>query len=322
MKIQFHYIFLLYGFLSAIHSLSAMAPSESDVIIDPEEAVQLSYEQFQTLGQQLFALINKHDNILVKNLLEQGAHVDVVDSDNSTPLFYAIRSGNLEALKLCFKYGADIFHVNSRGGIPYYSATKCKASQSLLNCINYYEFLKINTCSLQSISQQINKSRMVSAQKTQTIQRLKKLMLSYQFLDAVEKNNYDFALTLISKNINLNVTDASNSTALFYALRSKVKNSHFIEQLLLSGADVFHVNNHGGTPYHSPCRHKAGQEIINQIEYYEVLAMKKDFNNIIAQLTGSLAEGVKKETINRLTQLHMRNDSSLSIFERCYGSDL
>jgi ankyrin repeat protein len=326
MKIQFNHIFLIGGLLSALHGLSAMQEDQSScgsgaqgVVSVDQEVPEISAEQRQVLGQQLFELINTGNNDEVKNLLEQGAHVDVVDADNSTPLFYAIRASNLMALKLCLKHGADVFHVNSRGGIPYFSATNRNTSQEILNTINFYEFATINKYGSQAVAQQISKSRMNLAEKQETIKRLKKLILSYQFLDSVIQGNYDLALSFMSEDININVVDGNNSTALFHALRADVKNHSFISLILYNGADVFHVNNNGGIPYHSACKHGADQEIIELIQYFEKLTMRHGFDNVIARLEKSLGEAVREQTIDRLTQMHVYDDTSLTLFEKIYG---
>jgi ankyrin repeat protein len=324
MKKQFKNIFLISGLLSALYSLNAMDTVESMNSSDTHEVVpealsEISDEQRQLLGQQLFELIRVGDNTAVKNLLKQGAKVDVVDADHSTPLFYAIRAGNLMALRLCLMHGADVFHVNKRGGMPYLSAVNRKVSQKILNYINLYEYEKIKKYKIEAIAQQINESRMSSSDKKEVIKRLTKLTLSYQCFEAVAQGNYNLAFELMENDINLNVTDSSNSTPLFYALRADVKNHEFIAHLLVHGADVFHVNNHGGIPYNSAVRHGADREIIKLIEFYEIAHMRNDFENVIGQLKSSLGVAVKEEVIRRLTQLHLEDANSLTLFEKIYG---
>jgi ankyrin repeat protein len=58
-------------------------------------------------------LMVTQDLAMAKYLLENGANVNVVDQEtDETPIFYAIRRGNVELMRLFIKHGADVQHVS------------------------------------------------------------------------------------------------------------------------------------------------------------------------------------------------------------------
>lgn len=68
---------------------------------------------------------------MVKVLLKNNANPNLSLVDNSTPLFYAVRTCNFKIVKLLLENGADINHINERGNSPLMIAIKMRDAKGV-----------------------------------------------------------------------------------------------------------------------------------------------------------------------------------------------
>jgi len=62
------------------------------------------------------------DKDTVRLLLEAGANIDSKDNEDSTPLQYAVHSGNVEIVEMLIRAGANVNTQNSHGWTPLHNS--------------------------------------------------------------------------------------------------------------------------------------------------------------------------------------------------------
>lgn len=70
---------------------------------------------FQAGEMALHIATEQEHQDLVEVLLQAGAHVNVVDRDNRTPLMLAARVGQVSLVSLLLKYGAHLDACDNNG---------------------------------------------------------------------------------------------------------------------------------------------------------------------------------------------------------------
>lgn len=75
-------------------------------------------------GTALAGLSVRYNRFLAEHLLKRNANPNIADSTGTTPLFWAVKSGNKELVELLLKYKADKSVKDSMGMTPFEYALK------------------------------------------------------------------------------------------------------------------------------------------------------------------------------------------------------
>ncbi|AZA78066.1 ankyrin repeat domain-containing protein [Chryseobacterium sp. G0186] len=75
-------------------------------------------------GTALAGLAVKYNKELVENLLKRNADPNIADDTGYTPLFWAVKFGNMELIQLLLQYKADRSKKDSMGMTPFEYALK------------------------------------------------------------------------------------------------------------------------------------------------------------------------------------------------------
>lgn len=92
----------------------------ADFLID--HVKDLDYKSQE--GTALAGLSIRYNKNLVEHLLKKNANPNIADGTGTTPLFWAVKSGNKELVELLLKYKADKVIKDSMGITPFEYALK------------------------------------------------------------------------------------------------------------------------------------------------------------------------------------------------------
>jgi ankyrin repeat protein len=170
----------------------------------------------------------------VKILLEKGANVNDKDSEDMSPLLWAVYTGNVEELKLLISKGADVNAKNIHGMTPLLGAFTLGSDGAKILAeplINAGADVNVNTRGVTPL------------------------------LIALGKGMYETAKLLVNKGADVNANNEKGVTALMFALigggdmsiampgsRPREVDTELINLLLVKGADVNAKTDAGLTP--------------------------------------------------------------------------
>lgn len=220
----------------------------------------------------LFHLIRRNNDYSTETIemfLQGGADVNIKDMEDKTPIFYVVKSGNLELFNLLLKYGADI-NVVSQGNknLLYYA----------LASLSYY-------VSDKSERIEIIKSLLKSG-LTLTNNSKDDYFLLQKFLDYCESGDVEIVSLFIDSGINVNLNYNSKNallTVLTKIVKSiedndKQKEQDYItiaKMLIQAGADIPPECKKNGFKSH---KYNKERQILNKI--YKIISSEKIFNKI------------------------------------------
>jgi ankyrin repeat protein len=205
-----------------------------------------------------YAVISNKSKI-VKLLIEKGARIDIIDNDGHSLLFVPIKFNFLDILDILIEsnnntIGISLLNIKDKqGNTPLHYAGKVnnvEAVQTLLkykanvNQVNYSEYNSLHSA-ISSRSTDIVKlildNQIYINAKTDTGETALHIACNFKLEEVVDM--------LIKKNIDVNIADNDNQfTALNYAI--KLQNIPIITNLISNGADVNFQDYFGDTVLH------------------------------------------------------------------------
>ena len=85
-------------------------------------------------GTALAGLSIRYNKKLVEHLLKKNANPNIADANGTTPLFWAVKSGNTELVELLLQYKADKSMKDSMGMTPFEYALKTE-NKEIINIL-------------------------------------------------------------------------------------------------------------------------------------------------------------------------------------------
>lgn len=235
---------------------------------------------------QLFQAVNKQDHDLVKQLLEQGASVNAVDNEGSTPLFHAIRLNNAAITELLLQNGSDVLHANNFNGYPYASADKRNASSEIKNLLVEYG-------------------------RKQAITQRERFVVE---CDKFSENGYGYNFYEYLKScLNMLISQEEDFyVAMTKFRRDAAKINELIEQLNCNDVNPFYVHRYLNGSKPSNCLYLrslklnlfALAEVIFNKEVTYVLNHREDITTLISQMVDEKDAKVKEHFIEILKQIN------------------
>jgi ankyrin repeat protein len=161
---------------------------------------------------------------LMAALLDRGARVDIRNESQLTPLFFAVQSAHVSAVKMLIEYGADVSATSNIGETPLHLAV----SRLLANPMEDKKAM---------IAMLLNSGANVNASNKRGTTVL---------MQAVKSNNPGvISILLKDPMLHINATDNEGDTALHHAIsRSEME---IVKLLLLDGASIDIKDNDGRT---------------------------------------------------------------------------
>lgn len=102
----------------------------ADFLID--HVKNLDYKSQE--GTALAGLSIRYNKKLVEHLLKKNANPNIADATGTTPLFWAVKSGNTELVELLLQYKADKSMKDSMGMTPFEYALKTE-NKEIINIL-------------------------------------------------------------------------------------------------------------------------------------------------------------------------------------------
>lgn len=168
------------------------------------------------IDQQLLLAVRKSQNKKVKQLVEAGANVNVLDKDKQTPLYIATEQGNFECVQYLVEHGADVNAMNGK-----YTPSSALLAAEYQGQVAIVRFLLEHGADTKN---------------------------GDFLLSSVRNGNLEIVQLLLEHGANPNVLILQSvATPLTYALRYQPNNQALIKMLLDYGADPNLSNNTVGT---------------------------------------------------------------------------
>lgn len=183
--------------------------------------------------------------LVVKEMLANGASVNVIDKFGLSPLWNAVKAKSLENVALLAEAGADINLPDNWGDTP------------LIFCarFGYLEMLEL----LLKFGAEINKTSM--------LQEATPLMAACVWGEDADEKNIKIVKTLIENGADLEHRNYRGQTALYQVIETP--NPHRLKILVKAGADINSVNGCGWTPLMFSCA--LGNAPEKRLECIEIL---------------------------------------------------
>lgn len=221
------------------------------------------------LDQQLYEDCKRGDFSQVKELIEKGANVNVVDGAGSgTPLHWAVAWGNQEFIEFFVEKGADVNAKNKRGKTPLLVAVLAFTTQ---------------TGSIAAMQYLLDKGANIEGKDDWGATPL---------ISAVDKGLLSVAKLLIERGANVNVKDHEGKTPLHYvSLGGGVygfpedKTVDMVKLLIDNGADTAVIDSLGHTP------------VLEAIEGFEFAA--SSLKNLYNTEDGLYTQGLATDRIHK-----------------------
>ncbi|GJQ87249.1 hypothetical protein Trydic_g20277 [Trypoxylus dichotomus] len=163
-------------------------------------------------------MIPRHNAALeiIEMLLQGGAHVNVV-LDGLTPLIHAIKTEDVDIVRMLFNYKADVNFRDKYDRMPFSVAIKT-GNVDLVECL-LKNGARVNLGDAHS---------------------------SVPLINAIEMNDKDIVRTLLDHNADVNFMNKYDRTPLYWAIENE--SEEIIEMLLRDGAHINVVDIYGWTP--------------------------------------------------------------------------
>lgn len=203
--------------------------------------------------QKLMFMYALEGNKKMLKFLVGNTNVDVnmVDCDGNTPLMFAVKSGQKEAIEYLLQKGAKINYINDMGFSPLHLAVR-KNSLTLAGLlleygadVNFED--KYNQTPIFDAVQEDN-GNMIDflVLNGAKINQRNKNGRTPLMVSAFDKMRQVAMCKLLNNNANVLVGDLDGKTALMHAINNN--NGKMIDILLKAGSDVNHHDKYGNTP--------------------------------------------------------------------------
>lgn len=199
------------------------------VLIKEAKVVDINLKDLN--NETALMLASKHNSDehyqVIKFLIENGADVNVQDNEDNTPLLNAIQTNNLKIVKLLLENGAKVNVRNRDGVYPVIKSSQIgdyEITQELIKAganLNVKDF-NYNTPLMTAVENSNNK--LIDLLVNKNVINVVDVKKESPLIKAVKAGNIEAIKTLMKyKNLDLNVRDANNQTALNIALK-KIEN--------------------------------------------------------------------------------------------------
>jgi predicted acyl esterase/ankyrin repeat protein len=203
-------------------------PPEEEKLAEEEKAEEGSVKHIYALHQA----VANGDIEQVRMLISKGSNIDSEDQNESTPLYYAVKSGNMEIIKSLMEAGAD---VNAGSRLPLFTAVE-------QDNLSMAEYLITHGADVNAPE---GWTALQMAVSTSTIEMVKLLIAKGADINvgswpplhgAVDKGRRDIVELLIKEGADLSAKDSGGCTPLYYATQNN--NLDIIKLLVAKGADI------------------------------------------------------------------------------------
>ena len=215
------------------------------------------------------AVLGGCSKMIIRKLIGQGTQVNAKNKDNCTALMLAYSKGNVDAIKILLKAGADPNIADANGDTLSHYAVRGNASKEVLqNIIDHGADVNVtnneNQTALLLACEDGNENAITVLLKAGADPNIADADGDICLHDAVRRDNSKEVIqAIIDHGADVNATNRDNCTALMFACHKG--NEEIINILLKAGADPSIADGDGDTCLHDAIRGDCSKDVLQAI---------------------------------------------------------